>query len=74
MEFYWAYADYEMGMNLVEELYKYVIKETFGTLKFKIKDFNIDFEKKWDELRKAKSKRQETLFPSSDGPQKRLID
>ena len=48
MEFYWGYADYEMGMDLVEELYKHVIKETFGTLKFKIKDFEVDFSKKWE--------------------------
>ena len=48
MEFYWAYADYEMGMEFVEEMYKYVIKKTFGTLKFKIKDFKIDFSKKWE--------------------------
>ncbi len=48
MEFYWAYADYKQGMKLVEELYKYVIKKTFGTLKFKIKDFNVDFGKKWE--------------------------
>jgi len=48
MEFYWAYADYKQGMKLVEELYKFVIKETFGTLKFKIKDFNVDFSKKWE--------------------------
>jgi lysyl-tRNA synthetase class 2 len=48
MEFYWAYADYEMGMKLVEELYKHVIKKTFGTLKFKIRGFDIDFSKKWE--------------------------
>ena len=48
MEFYWAYADYEMGMELVEEMYKYVASETFGTLKFKIKDFDIDLGKKWE--------------------------
>ena len=36
MEFYWAYADYKQGMKLVEEMYKYVIKKTFGTLKFKM--------------------------------------
>lgn len=47
MEFYWAYADYKQGMKFVEEMYKYVIKKTFGTLKFKIKDFNVDFGKKW---------------------------
>ena len=48
MEFYWAYADYEKGMELVEELYKYIIKKTFGTLKFKVRGFNIDFSKKWE--------------------------
>jgi len=48
MEFYWAYADYKKGMQLVEEMYKYVIKKTFGTLKFKIKNFNVDFGKKWE--------------------------
>src|SRR6185295_6514347 len=48
MEFYWGYADYEMGMELVEEMYKYIIQKTFGTLKFKIKNFSIDFAKKWE--------------------------
>lgn len=48
MEFYWAYADYEDGMKFVEEMYKYVIKKTFGTLKFKIRGFDVDFGKKWE--------------------------
>lgn len=48
MEFYWAYADYNDGMKLVEEMYKYIAQETFGTLKFKIKGFDIDFGKKWE--------------------------
>ncbi len=47
MEFYWAYADYKDGMKLVEEMYKYVIKKTFGTLKFETFGFNLDFNKKW---------------------------
>jgi len=48
MEFYWAYTDYEQGMKLVEEMYKYVAKKTFGTLKFKIRGFDIDLGKKWE--------------------------
>jgi len=48
MEFYWAYADYEQGMKLVEEMYKYVAKKTFGTLKFKIRGFDVDLGKKWE--------------------------
>ena len=34
MEFYWAYANYETGMRLVEELFRHVVSETFGTLSF----------------------------------------
>lgn len=49
MEFYWAYSDYKKVMKLVEQMYKYVAKETFGTLKFKIKGFNVDLSKKWVE-------------------------
>jgi lysyl-tRNA synthetase class 2 len=48
MEFYWAYADYEQGMEFIEEMYKYVTKKTFGTLKFKIRGFDVDLGKKWE--------------------------
>ncbi len=48
MEFYWAYANYEDGMKLVEEMYRYIAQETFGTLKFKIRGFDIDLGKKWE--------------------------
>ncbi len=47
IEFYQAYADYEDGMKLVEEMYKYVAQETFGTLKFEIRGFAIDLGEKW---------------------------
>ncbi len=48
MEFYWAYADYQDGMKLVEELYKYIAQEAFGTLQFQIKDFSVDLGQKWE--------------------------
>lgn len=48
MEFYWAYADYKDGMKLVEKLFKFVAEKTFGTLKFKIKNFDIDLGGKWE--------------------------
>lgn len=47
MEFYWAYADYQMGMDLVKELYIHIAQETFGTTKFKIKDFELDLNSDW---------------------------
>lgn len=48
MEFYWAYADYNNGMKLVEKMYKHLAKTTFGTLKFKIGNHEVDLGKKWD--------------------------
>ncbi len=47
MEFYWAYADYKMGMKLVEEMYRYIAKKTFGRLKFETRGFQFDLGKKW---------------------------
>ena len=48
MEFYWAYADADMGMELTEEMYKYIAQKTFGTLKFNIKGFEVDLGAKWE--------------------------
>lgn len=50
MEFYWAYANYEDGMTLVEEMYKYVAQKTFGSLNFKILNFDIDLGKNWERI------------------------
>lgn len=50
MEFYWAYANYKDSMALVEEMYKYVAKETFGKQKFTIGKFEIDLSAKWGRI------------------------
>ncbi len=50
MEFYWAYANYEDTMKLVERLYKHVIQTTFQTLQFQIHGFAVDFDTNWPRL------------------------
>ncbi|MFH1662057.1 MAG: lysine--tRNA ligase [Candidatus Falkowbacteria bacterium] len=60
MEFYWAYADYEDGMKLTEEMYKYIAKKTFSTLKFKIGKFNVDLGKKWEKYDYSKTVKKYT--------------
>lgn len=49
MEWYWAYADWRQGMQFMTDMYRRVLQATFGTLKFKIDDFEIDLEDEWQE-------------------------
>jgi lysyl-tRNA synthetase class 2 len=48
LEFYWAYADWTQGIEFMQGLMKHVLKETFGTLQFKLGEFDIDLEKQWE--------------------------
>lgn len=48
MEWYWAYADWQDGMKLMEEMFRSVLKSAFGTLQFKIDGKDIDMSKEWE--------------------------
>lgn len=48
MECYWAYSDYTKGMEMVQRMYRFIIKETLGTLQCRIHGFDVDFEKSWE--------------------------
>lgn len=51
MEFYWAYADWESGMQFVEELFKFVLNEVYdGQRQLTIRGFNVDFSKDWEKI------------------------
>ena len=50
LEFYWAYADYEDCMNLVEGLIKYAAKD-IGALKISLNDIEIDLNKPFKKRR-----------------------
>jgi len=58
MEFYWSYANYEDGMRLTQELYRYLAKEVFGTTKFTSRGHTFDLAEEWvkidytDEIKK----------------------
>jgi lysyl-tRNA synthetase class 2 len=49
MEWYWAYADWRDGMQFMTDMYRYVLQETFGTLQFKLGEFEVDLSKDWEE-------------------------
>jgi len=47
MEFYWAYADFKMGMEFCKDMYRRVTKAVMGTSKFKTRGFEIDMDDEW---------------------------
>ena len=49
MEWYVAYWDWRDGLKFQEEMFKYVLKETFGTLQFTLGNFNVNLDQKWEE-------------------------
>lgn len=48
MEWYAAYWNWQDGMKFMEDMYKYVLQETFGTLQFKLGPFDVDMSGEWE--------------------------
>ncbi|MEJ2581938.1 MAG: lysine--tRNA ligase, partial [Acidobacteriota bacterium] len=51
LEFYWAYADYEMLMEFTEELITGVVEEVRGGLKVEWGEHIVDFSRPWRRLK-----------------------
>ncbi len=69
MEFYWAYADYEDGMQLVQELYQTIAKEVYGKTIFSTKGHTFDLAGNWpkiDYLEAVESKTGINLLTATD--------
>jgi len=50
LEFYWAYADYQKGMALAQELYQEIAVRLFGTTKFTSKGMKYDLAGTWPRI------------------------
>src|SRR3989344_951452 len=60
LEFYWAYANYEDGMKLVEELYKKIAIDVFGKTKFETRGHKFDLGGKWERIDYRETVKKET--------------
>lgn len=49
MEWYAAYWDWQTGIDFMTRMYRYVLQETFGTLQFKLGNFELDLSKDWEQ-------------------------
>lgn len=68
MEFYWAYADYEMLIDFVEKYYRFIVQETFGSTKTTSAGIELDWGKSWPKVDYQESFKQETGIDLSQKP------
>lgn len=50
MEFYWAYANYEQGMKMAQEMYQEIALKVFGKTKFITKGMEYDLAGDWPKI------------------------
>ena len=50
MEFYWAYANYEDGMKLTQQLYKYIAHKVYNKTKFEARGHVFDLSGEWKKI------------------------
>ena len=60
MEFYWAYANYNDGMELVREMYVEIAQKVFGTTKFTAKGYTFDLADEWVKIDYAEEIKKQT--------------
>lgn len=60
MEFYWAYADYKDGMELVKEMYREIAQKVFGTTSFTTRGHTFDLADEWTEIDYVEEIRRQT--------------
>ena len=77
LEFYLAYADYEVGMEIAKELYQTLAREVFGTTKFTTKGFSYDLAGEWPRLDYQEEVLRQTgidVLKSGDNEMKKKLD
>ncbi len=60
MEFYWSFADYEDGMNLVKEMYREIAQRVFGKTKFTTRGHTFDLADEWKKIDYATEIKKQT--------------
>lgn len=73
MEFYWSFADYEDGMNLVREMYITIAKEVFSTTKFTTRGFTFDLADEWVKIDYTEEIKKQTGIDINKSSTKDLI-
>jgi lysyl-tRNA synthetase, class II len=72
MEFYWSYANYKDGMNLVKELYQTIAQTVFGQTKFEYNGHTFDLGSDWQEIDYAEEIKKQTSIDIEKASEKEI--
>jgi lysyl-tRNA synthetase class 2 len=73
MEFYWSFADYNDGMELVTELYRKLAQEVFGTTKFTTRGHTFDLADEWVRIDYTEEIKKQTGIDISKASEKEIM-
>lgn len=68
MEFYWAYADFEVLVDFIEDYYQFIVSKTIGSTKTVWGKDELDWGRKWPRVDYQDSFKQETGLDLSKKP------
>ena len=77
MEFYWGYADYEMGMALVAELYIHIARAVYGRTTFSARGHTFDLADEWKQVDYVTAVREKTgidIITATDDEMRAQLD
>jgi len=72
MEFYWAYADYRDGMQLVKELYQEIAQNVFSTTTFTTRGHTFNLADEWKEIDYVEEIRAQTGIDIATATEKEI--
>jgi lysyl-tRNA synthetase class 2 len=58
MEWYWAYTDWQQGMQFMTDMFRYVYNKVYGKLQFNINGMDVDLANEWKTLDYASAIRE----------------
>jgi len=76
LEWYWAYADYNDGMKLIKDMYRYIATQVYGRTKFTSRGMTFDLADEWEEIDYAKVIKEKLgidIFTSTDGAMMKVV-
>lgn len=74
MEFYWSYADYNDGMELVKKMYRKIAQEVFGKTAFTYKNHNFDLASDWARIDYSQEIKKQTGIDISSASDDEIKD